>query len=214
MDIAVFGRIRDEPTRRTELARRRIGAHAAPGGPWEAKDVSQTGFKLVAPIQVANAVTLGTLVAIHPHGQPRWTLGIIRRMKRTASDRAEIGLQVVADTISAVDLTEQRKRGADEYSIDGEGTTINGRRFGALLLALRARDGEPMVQSLIVPAVEYQPAKRYRLTTSKTEYSLRFGRLIEQQPDWIWTAIEPLQSGSRPATAKGSGHGSRSGSEM
>jgi len=207
MDIAVFGRIRDEPTRRNELARRRIGAHAAPGGPWEAKDVSQTGFKLVAPIQVANAVTLGTLVAIHPHGQPRWTLGIIRRMKRTAADRAEIGLQIVADTISAVDLVEQRKRGADEYSIDGEGTTINGRRFGALLLALRARDGEPMVQSLIVPAVEYQPVKRYRLSTSKTDYSIRFGRLIEQQPDWIWTAIEPLQPGSKaviPQIAPGS----------
>jgi hypothetical protein len=193
MDIAVFGRIRDEPTRRNELARRRIGAHAAPGGPWEAKDVSQTGFKLVAPIQVANAVTLGTLVAIHPHGQPRWTLGIIRRMKRTAADRAEIGLQIIADTIAAVDLTEQRKRGADDYSIEGEGTTIDGRRFGALLLALRARDGEPMVQSLIVPAVEYQSAKRYRLMTSKADYTLRFGRLIEQQPDWIWTAIEPLQ---------------------
>jgi hypothetical protein len=199
MDIAVFGRIRDEPTRRNELARRRIGAHAAPGGPWEAKDVSQTGFKLVAPIQVANAVTLGTLVAIHPHGQPRWTLGIIRRMKRTAADRAEIGLQIIADTISAVDLVEQRKRGADEYSVDGEGTTINGRRFGGLLLALRARDGEPMVQSLIVPAVEYQPVKRYRLSTSKTDYSIRFGRLIEQQPEWIWTAIEPLQAGSRTA---------------
>ena len=96
MDIAVFGRIRDEPTRRNELARRRIGAHAAPGGPWEARDASQTGFKLVAPIQVANAVTLGTLVAIHPHGQPRWTLGIIRRMKRTAADRAEIEGDVTA----------------------------------------------------------------------------------------------------------------------
>jgi hypothetical protein len=114
-------------------------------------------------------------------------------MKRTAADRAEIGLQVIADTITAVDLTEQRRRGADEYSIDGEGTTIDGRRFGALLLALRARDGEPMVQSLIVPAVEYQSAKRYRLMTSKADYALRFGRLIEQQPDWIWTAIEPLQ---------------------
>jgi hypothetical protein len=114
-------------------------------------------------------------------------------MKRTAADRAEIGLQVIADTITAVDLTEQRKRGADEYSIDGEGTTIDGRRFGALLLALRARDREPMVQSLIVPAVEYQAAKRYRLLTSKADYTLRFGRLIEQQPDWIWTAIEPLQ---------------------
>jgi hypothetical protein len=202
MDLAVFGRIRDEPTRRREIARRRIGAHAAPGGPWEAKDVSQTGFKLVAPIQVANAVTLGTLVAIHPHGQPRWTLGIIRRMKRTSADRAEIGLGIVADTISAVDVNEQRKRSADEYSIDGEGTTINGRRFGALLLSLRARDGEPMVQSLIVPAVEYQPAKRYLVSTDKAEYRVRFGRLIEQQPDWVWTAIEPLEGNrQQPATA-------------
>jgi cyclic-di-GMP-binding protein len=197
----VFGRIRDEPTRRREIARRRIGAHAAPGGPWEARDVSQTGFKLVAPIQVANAVTLGTLVAIHPHGQPRWSLGIIRRMKRTSADRAEIGLALVADTISAVELTEQRRRGADEYSIDGEGTTINGRRFGALLLSLRARDAEPMVQSLIVPAVEYQPAKRYRLTTEKAEYRIRFGRLIEQQPEWIWTAIERLEAGARAPAA-------------
>ena len=205
MDIAVFGRIRDEPTRRREIARRRIGAHAAPGGPWEAKDVSQTGFKLVAPIQVANAVTLGTLVAIHPHRQPRWTLGIIRRMKRTSADRAEIGLGIIADTISLVDLTEQRKRGADEYSIDGEGTTINGRRFGALLLALRARDSEPMVQSLIVPAVEYQPVKRYRLTTRKADHRIRFGRLIEQQPDWVWTAIEPLDPGTRSPAAPPAG---------
>jgi hypothetical protein len=201
MDLAVFGRIRDEPTRRNEIARRRIGAHAAPGGPWEARDVSQTGFKLIAPIQVANAVTLGTLVAIHPHGQPRWTLGIIRRMRRTAADRAEIGLQVVADTIAAVDLIEQRKRTADEYSIDGEGTTINGRRFGGLLLTLRPRDSEPMVQSLVVPAVEYQPARRYQLSTSKADYSIRFGRLIEQQPEWIWTAIEPLQSGAQALAA-------------
>jgi hypothetical protein len=205
MDIAVFGRIRDEPTRRREIARRRIGAHAAPGGPWEAKDVSQTGFKLVAPIQVANAVTLGTLVAIHPHGQPRWTLGIIRRMKRTSADRAEIGLSIVADTIAAVDLTEQRKRGADEYSVDGEGTTINGRRFGALLLSLRARDSEPMVQSLIVPAVEYQAVKRYRLSTEKAEYRIRFGRLIEQQPDWVWTALEPLEPGARAPAAPHAG---------
>jgi hypothetical protein len=63
-----------------------------------------------------------------------------------------------------------------------------------------------MVQSLIVPAVEYQPARRYRLATSKTDYSIRFGRLIEQQPEWIWTAIEPLQSAARanaPSAASG-----------
>ena len=33
-------------------------------------------------MSVANTVTLGTLAAIRPHGQTRWTLGIVRRMKR------------------------------------------------------------------------------------------------------------------------------------
>ncbi|MDE2209508.1 MAG: hypothetical protein KGJ99_07275 [Betaproteobacteria bacterium] len=201
LDIAVFGRIRDEPGRQRELLRRRIGAHAAPGGPWELKDSSLTGFKLIAPIQVANAVTLGTLLALHLHGQPRWTLGILRRMKRTSADRTEIGTQIIANTIATVSLTEQHKRGANPYSIDGEGTTINGRNFSALLLALQAREGEPLVQSLIVPAIEYHPAKRYLLTTASAEHSIRFGRLVEHQPDWVWTAIEPLDPRARAPAA-------------
>ena len=58
-----------------------------------------------------------------------------------------------------------------------------------------------MVQSLIVPGVEYEAAKRYQVSTAKAEYRIRFGRLIEQQPDWVWTAIEPLDSGTRASTA-------------
>ena len=64
MELAVFGRMRNEADRRVELARRRFAQFAAPGGPWEVKDVSQTGFRLLAPMSVANAVTLGTLAAI------------------------------------------------------------------------------------------------------------------------------------------------------
>ena len=109
MELAVFGRMRNETDRRVELARRRFAQFAAPGGPWEVKDVSQTGFRLLAPMSVANMVTLGTLAAIRPHGQTPWTLGIVRRMKRMTADRAEIGLQVIANTLIGVDLVEQRK---------------------------------------------------------------------------------------------------------
>ena len=60
------------------------------------------------------------------------------------ADRAEIGLQVIANTLVGVDLVEQRKRDAtSDYSVDGETTTINGRVFHGLFLALRKRDGEP-----------------------------------------------------------------------
>ena len=193
MELAVFGRMRNETDRRAELARRRFASFAAPGGPWEIKDVSQTGFRLLAPMSVANMVTLGTLAAIRPHGQTPWTLGIVRRMKRMTADRAEIGLQIIANTLIGVDLIEQRKSGADaDYSVDGEATTINGRTFHGLFLALRKREADNTVQSLIVPAVEYQPTKRLKLMTSKAINPVRFGRLLEQQPDWVWATIEPL----------------------
>ncbi len=189
MELAVFGRMRNETDRRTDLARRRFANFAAPGGPWEIKDVSQTGYRLLAPMSVANAVTLGTLAAIRPLGEPMWTLGIVRRMKRMTADRAEIGLQVIANTLVGVDLLETR-HGQDAYSVDGEAATINGRTFHGLFLSLRKREGDSEVQSLIVPAAEFQPAKRLKLVTSKAANPIRFGRLLEQQPDWIWATVE------------------------
>ncbi|HEY8244295.1 MAG TPA: hypothetical protein VII68_12595, partial [Casimicrobiaceae bacterium] len=109
MEIAVFGHSRNEDERRRDLARRRLSAWGASGGPWEVKDISQTGFRLVAPMSAASAVTLNTLAAIRPIGHAFWTLGIVRRMKRLTSDRAEIGLQVIANTLVGVELVEQKK---------------------------------------------------------------------------------------------------------
>jgi hypothetical protein len=70
--------------------------------------------------------------------------------------------------------------------------TLDGRVRRAV--RLRKRDSELGVQSLIVPASEYQPAKRLKLVTSKAINPIRFGRLLEQQPDWVWAAVEPLDS--------------------
>jgi hypothetical protein len=193
MELAVFGRARNEPDRRRELAQRRLASYATPGGPWEVKDVSQTGFRLLAPMSVANAVTLGTLAALRPQGQPVWALGIVRRMRRLTSDRAEIGLQIVANALASVDLVEQRRRMEADYAVDGEATTVNGRIFQALYLTLRKRESDPVVQSLIMPAVEYQPARRFNVQTSRTSQAVRLGRLLEQQPEWVWTAVEPFE---------------------
>ena len=196
MELAVFGRMRNEPDRRVELARRRLATFAAPGGPWEIKDVSQTGFRLLAPMIAANAITLGTLAAIRPHGQTPWTLGIVRRMKKMTTDRAEIGMQVIANLLIGVDLVEQRKSPDADYSVDGEATTINGRTFQGLFLTLRKREGDSAIQSLIVPAVEYQPTKRLNLMTSKAVSPIRFGRLLEQQTDWVWATVDLLDAAS------------------
>jgi len=50
-------------------------------------------------------------------------------------------------------------------------------------------------------SVEYQGSKRFKLLTSKSVSPIRFGRLIEQQPEWVWTAVEPLELGTTASGA-------------
>jgi hypothetical protein len=196
LEIATFGRLRNENARALEVVRRRLATFAAPGGAWEIRDVSQTGYRLVAPMTIISSMTLGTLTAIRGQSDALWMLGIVRRMKRLTTDRAEIGLQIIANNLVGVELAEQ-KRGDADYSIDGEVPTVSSRRFHGLFLTLKKRESESAVQTLIVPAGEYQPGKRLRMSVAKTSNSIAFGRLLEQQPDWIWATIESLDYANR-----------------
>lgn len=200
IEIATFGRLRNEEARMQEMVQRRFADYAAPGGPWEVRDVSQTGYRLVAPMSVINALTLGTLAAIRPERQVLWTLGIVRRMKRLTSERAEIGLQVIADHLLGAELMEE-KRGDPGYSVDGEVPTVNSRRFQGLFLSLRKREGEAPVRTLIVPAGEYQPGKRLKMISPNASHAIAFGRLLERDPDWIWVTIESLDPVPQPPAA-------------
>jgi hypothetical protein len=191
LEIATFGRLRNESARMLEVVRRRLATYAAPGGAWEIRDVSQTGYRLVAPMTIISSMTLGTLTAIRGQGDALWMLGIVRRMKRLTAERAEIGLQMIANNLVGVELAEQ-KRGDADYSVDGEIPTVSSRRFYGLFLSLKKRESESAVQTLIVPAGEYQPGKRLQMSVAKTSNSIAFGRLLEQQPDWIWATAESL----------------------
>jgi hypothetical protein len=200
IEIATFGRMRNENARATEMARRRLANYAVPGGAWDVRDVSQTGFRLIAPMSVINAVTLGTLAAIRPQTQLRWTLGIVRRMKRLTTERAEIGLQIIANNLVGVELTET-KRAEPDYSIEGEVPTVNSRRFNGLFLSLKKRDGETAVQTLVVPPGEYQPGKRLHMSVARSSQRIAFGRVLEQHLDWVWATVEPLVSATQPAAS-------------
>jgi hypothetical protein len=189
LELATFGRLRNENARTLEVSRRRLATYAAPGGAWEIRDVSQTGYRLVAPMTIISSMTLGTLTAIRAQGDALWMLGIVRRMKRLTTERAEIGLQIIANKLVGVELAEQ-KRGDADYLVDGQVSTVSSRRFHGLFLSLKKRESEVAVQTLIVPAGEYQPGKRLRMSVAKASNSIAFGRLLEQQPDWIWATVD------------------------
>ena len=197
LELAVFGRIRNEIDRKSELARHRLAQYAAAGGPWEMKDASQTGFRLIAPVKAVSDLPIGALVATRPQFGSQWTLGIVRRVRRHTSERTEIGVEIVASSLTGVDLVEQRKSGGGDYLVDGEEGVINGRSFVALFLTLQRSGGGHGVQSLIVPAGEYHANKRLTLVTSKSIYRVVLGGPIEQQGEWVWAAAELQEIGTR-----------------
>jgi len=201
MDLAVFGRSRSQPESSPPAdPRRRVSAFAAPGGPWEMRDMSVSGFRLHAPMSVATEVTLSMLVAIQRRGEESWVMGIVRRMRRLSADNAEIGLQLIANSLAVAEIVEQRAVKAANYSVDGEPPRA-GRRFRGLFLTFNRSAGEPPVQSLIVPPVEYQPAKRYDLQLAELTRPMRYGRLFEQHTDWVWTVIDPIEPDVAPTAA-------------
>jgi hypothetical protein len=193
MELAVFGRTRTEPDARVDPALRRLAAFAAPGGPWEMKDISSSGFRLHAPMSIATEVTLSMLVAIHRRGQDTWVIGIVRRMRRLSVGVAEIGLQLIANTLVSAALVEQIRLREAKGVVSGGQSADAGRRFDGLFLSFSRRANEPAVQSLIVPPVEYQAGKRCTMQIGKNVGTIRFGRVIEQQKDWVWTVIDSIE---------------------
>ena len=89
-------------------------------------------------------------------------------MKRLTADRAEIGLQIIANNLVGVELSSP-KRGEADYSVDGAVPTVSGRRFHGLFLSLRKRNGDAPIQTLIVPAGEYQPGKRLQMSIANVD---------------------------------------------
>ena len=204
MELAVFGRSRVENELQRELAAGRVSTFATAGGPWEMKDISASGFRLFAPMSVAGELTLSMLVAIRRHGDEVWVMGIIRRMRRLTTKDAEVGLQLIANTLASAELTEQKKAPDASYSVNGENPAVQGRQFHGLFLSFRRRPEGAPVQSLVVPSGEYHPSRRYTLRTGQSVRTIRHGRLLEEHTGWVWTVIDYVASesdagGSRPA---------------
>ena len=168
--------------------------------------MSQTGFRLLAPMSVGNAVTLGTLDRDPPARPGR--LGARHRAPDAAAHRRSRRNRAAGDR-------EHARRRRPGRAAQGDERRLFGRRrsrrrstagsFHGLFLSLRKRESDPAVQSLIVPAVEYQPAqalphRHVRIAPSDA----KLGRLLEQQPDWVWAAVEPLEitSAARRAGAQ------------
>jgi len=80
---------------------------------WVVENVSRGGFgALVSDIR-SEWLKVGALIALQPDGGDNWLLGIVRRYQRQSESEAQVGVQVIARQVVAVEL---KPRAASSYA--------------------------------------------------------------------------------------------------
>jgi len=137
--LAVAGRLsalwsEPPPMRRTARRRFNVNLHVAGGfssvleqtdvglnfnsnaaEAWEVDEISSNGFRCVLPPIQADKVKIGLLVGLKPENIKHWGAGIVRRLGRDAKNNMQVGVEMLANRLEGVLLTESSKAGgADE----------------------------------------------------------------------------------------------------
>ena len=123
-----------QPMRRTARRRLNVNLHVAGGfsgvveqtnvglnfdntvaESWEVDEISANGFRCVLPPAQADKVRIGLLVGLKPENVNHWGAGIVRRLGRDAKNNLHVGVEMLANRLEGVLLSEASQAGsADE----------------------------------------------------------------------------------------------------
>jgi hypothetical protein len=65
---------------------------------WIVENVSAGGFGAVVPQVKGDWLRVGALLALQPEGGSNWVLGVVRRVNKTASQQARVGIETLSKT--------------------------------------------------------------------------------------------------------------------
>jgi hypothetical protein len=65
---------------------------------WIVENVSAGGFGAVVPQVKGDWLRVGALLAMQPEGGSNWVLGVVRRVNKTATQQARVGIETLSKT--------------------------------------------------------------------------------------------------------------------
>jgi hypothetical protein len=170
---------------------------------WELRDASAHGVRMLAPATEGTVYAIGMLAALRLEERPGWILATIRRIRRVAGDRIELGLQLLSESVLGVELLVNQRMDAS-YSVDGESVTLATSRYLGLYLPRPGASESEIAHSIVVPTNAYDTKLEYIVTSSRASYRARLGAVIERQSDCVWSWLEllaPVASDLAPSAA-------------
>jgi hypothetical protein len=168
---------------------------------WRLRDRSATGWKLVASEDLAERLALGALVAVRPADASEWMLGVVSRINKRRNREVEAGMTMLGGRIVPVALHGRRAMQADmAFEVDGVEAAVLGARFEGLYLMPSSRDTTGTVpRTLVIPKTEHFEGRRVILATSRSNYTMTLGHVIDQRADWAWVTIKVDAKAARAA---------------
>jgi len=168
---------------------------------WRIQDRSATGWQLVAPEALAERLSLGALVAVRHADAGDWMLGVVSRITKRRSREVEAGMTMLGGRIVPVALHGRRAVRADmSFEVDGVEAAVLGARFEGLYLMPSSRDASGTVpRTLVIPRSEHFEGRRVILATSRSNYTMTLGHVIDQRADWAWVTIKVDAKAARAA---------------
>jgi len=158
---------------------------------WVMENESEGGYGANINDEADDWVRLGKLVGLKSEKNGHWTVGVIRRMRRTGLHQQYVGIEVIAERpitlLLRADQSEVRP-----LSIDGaEGIDAVGYVAPISVLYLKATQADK-VDTLIVQSAEYAKGRELWFNAKGFTYHIRLKQVVERGDDWLSSSFDVL----------------------
>ncbi len=186
-DLVALGRTKSSSKTDKEKADAARHLHPDRRG-WHIHDMSDTGCRILSTTKQAGQLQLGALLTILRETDTRWSVAIIRRLKRRTAEHTELGLEIISDNSVLVMPEPVLPPGPNDVF----GNAPKPRRFDALYLPPQQSVISTPVYSLVLPVSEYGAGKMLAMSLDGRPRTIRLAVAIEHDHDWVWTTFEAV----------------------
>lgn len=156
---------------------------------WSLENISQTGLGVSLDVMGNEWVALGGLIGYREPDADGWSLGIIRRVRRTSRERIYLGVETLTTRPLAASL-----RPTDARLIDPTLPPDQVWLAGHISLFMPYRRADKLINALILPVSLYMLDKQFYMTVRGKHFQIALGKVMEKGRDWCMAEVELIKT--------------------
>ncbi|MGH8671778.1 MAG: hypothetical protein ACREUA_07050, partial [Burkholderiales bacterium] len=194
VDIRLYGFVTRETMVKVER-KRAAENRAAVTEQWTTDNESEGGCGAVIPPGKSTWLRIGRLVGLRSATHPRYMLGVIRRLSKTAANESNVGIEFIATR--PINVTLRSRGGEHRFTVEGMEPVNVKAAHSAVYIT-----GEPgqgaAENTLVVESLAYAKGREYDLLSRGKCYVISLGDVAEKGIDWLRINFRVLRKLEEP----------------